>query len=139
MRVVNQGRDQLVGGADFVNHHFVGVGNIHGAPPLLQGPGPRLLNLLWAISAQLGWGIDDGSQAAHSVYVKRELLIALQWLSLTIMAAPLFWTLVVRAISWVPCKPVDYLVDLPYRLTNNEMRYVCAFQVNARPIMLPLA
>lgn len=123
--LIGDHRDEpfAVGGFGMPNNRFVGVRNIHGAAPLLRGPGPRLLNLLWAISAQLGWAVDDGSPAASSVTIKRELLIALQWLSLTLMAAPLFWTLVARASSWVPCRPVDYLVDLPYQLTNNEMRY----------------
>ena len=125
---VNQRRELpvgQVGGMGNQNNVFaVGANNMNGAPPLLRGPGPRLLNLLWAISAQLGWAVDDGSQAATLVYVKRELLIALQWLSLTLMAAPLFWTLVARAVHWIPCRPVEYLLeDIPYQLTS-EMRFV---------------
>ena len=89
-------------------------------PPLMRGPGPRLLNLLWSVSAQLGWSVDDPGQTASSVVVNRKLLIGVQWLSLTLMAAPLVLTLGARSMYLVPCKPVDYyLEDLPYPLVSE--------------------
>jgi len=92
--------------------------------PLLHGPGPRLFNMLWSISAHLGWSVDDPGQTAASVVVDRRLLIGLQWLSVTLMAAPLVCTLVARCVYWIPCKPVDYrLEDLPYPLTS-ELRFI---------------
>ena len=100
------------------NGNFANLPGVN--PPLLRGPGPRLLNLLWSISAQLGWSVDDPGQTASSVVVNRKLLIGVQWLSLTLMAAPLVLTLGARSMYLVPCKPVDYyLEDLPYALVSE--------------------
>ncbi|CAB9510642.1 expressed unknown protein [Seminavis robusta] len=116
---------------NFGGNMVVGVG-----APLFRGPGPRLLNLIWSISAQLGWAVDDGSQIATAVVVNRHLLIGMRWLSLALMAFPLFWTLCARAAHWIPCKPVDYhLEDLPYQLTS-EMRFLSELECGGAAVVL---
>ena len=84
-------------------------------------PGPRLLSLLWVLSAQLGWAVDD-NQGVASVFVDRRILIGAQYLSISLMAGPLFWTLVARYFSWIPAAPLEYrLQALPVKV-ENEMR-----------------
>ncbi len=86
-------------------------------------PGPRILNLLWVLSAHLGWTVDD-NQGAASVYVDRRILIGAQWLSISLMAAPLFWTLLARYARWIPATPVDYpLQALPFHV-ETELRFL---------------
>ena len=100
-----------------VNHH-----QNHLPPPIHGGRGPRALNLLWVVSANLGWTVDD-NQGASSVYVDRRILIGAQWLSISLMVAPLFWTLFARYAKWIPTTPVDYpLQGLPFDV-ETEMRY----------------
>ena len=53
--------------------------------------GPRALNLLWIMSAHLGWTVDEND--GSSVFVDRRILIGAQWFSISLMTAPLFWTL----------------------------------------------
>lgn len=101
-----------------------------------RGRGPRLLNFVWSISAQLGWSVDDPGQTASSVFVSRQLLIGLQWLSLTLMAAPVFMSLCARCIHWVPCKPVDYrLEELPYP-PASELRFLTELECGGVAVLL---
>jgi hypothetical protein len=90
--------------------------------PPVNARGPRILNLLWVLSANLGWTVDD-NQGAASVYVDRRILIGAQWLSISLMVAPLFWTLFARYAQWIPTTPVDYPLEaLPYNV-ETELRY----------------
>ena len=90
---------------------------------MVRPPGPRILNLLWILSAHMGWTVDD-NQGAASVYVDRRILIGAQWLSISLMAAPLFWTLIARSARWIPATPVDYPLEaLPFHV-ETELRYL---------------
>jgi hypothetical protein len=85
--------------------------------------GPRILQLLWILGAQLGLAVID-SPDASSVYVDRKILIASQWVSISFMTAPMFWTLFARYVQWIPTEPVDYnLEGLPFRIPN-KMRFL---------------
>jgi hypothetical protein len=89
----------------------------------IRPPGPRILHLLWILSAHMGWTVDD-NQGAASVYVDRRILIGAQWLSISLMAAPLFWTLIARFARWIPATPVDYPLEaLPFHV-ETELRYL---------------
>ena len=106
---------------DFAFHR-----GIFNGPPLPppNARGPRLLNLLWVLSAHLGWTVDD-NQGAASVHVDRRILIGAQWLSISLMVAPLFWTLFARYARWIPATPVDYPLEaLPFHV-ETELRYEC--------------
>jgi hypothetical protein len=92
-------------------------------PPLNGRPGPRILNLLWVLSAHLGWTVDD-NQGAASVYVDRRILIGAQWMSISLMTAPLFWTLIARYARWIPATPVEYPLEaLPFSV-ETELRFL---------------
>jgi hypothetical protein len=83
--------------------------------------GPRMMNAVWVLSAHLGWTVDD-NQGAASVYVDRRILIGAQWLSISLMAAPLFWTLFARYAKWIPTQPIDYPLEaLPF-VAETKMR-----------------
>jgi hypothetical protein len=83
--------------------------------------GPLALNLLWILSAHLGWTVDD-NQGPASVFVDRRILIGAQWFSISLMAGPLFLTLFARYALWIPARPVDYTLQaLPFDI-DNEMR-----------------
>ena len=106
-----------------MNNFRADLDNLH-LPPI-HARGPRFMNLLWVLSAHLGWTADD-NQGAASVFVDRRILIGAQWLSISLMAAPLFWTLLARYEGWIPATPVDYpLQALPYTV-ENELRYAIA-------------
>jgi hypothetical protein len=82
---------------------------------------PLALNLLWILSAHLGWTVDD-NQGPASVFVDRRILIGAQWFSISLMAAPLFLTLFARYALWIPARPVDYALQaLPFDI-DSEMR-----------------
>ena len=82
--------------------------------------GPRALNLLWMMSAHFGWTVNDYD--GSSVFVDRRILIGSQWFSISLMTAPLFWTLFARYAQWIPAQPVDYTLEaLPFDV-DNEMR-----------------
>lgn len=84
---------------------------------------PRFLHLLWALGAQVGLALSD-SHDASSVFVERNILIASQWVSVSFMAAPLFYTLCARYWHWIPTEPLDYkLQDFPFPVVN-EMRFL---------------
>lgn len=90
---------------------------------IARPPGPRLLTLLWVFSSHMGWTVDD-NQGTASVYVDRRILIGAQWLSISLMAAPLFWTLVARSARWIPTTPVDYPLEaLPFHV-ETELRFL---------------
>ena len=90
---------------------------------VVRPPGPRILNLLWILSAHMGWTVDD-NQGTASVYVDRRILIGAQWLSISLMAAPLFWTLLARSVRWIPATPIDYPLEaLPFHV-ETELRYL---------------
>jgi hypothetical protein len=98
-------------GIDFQPHHHA----------MHHARGQRVHNLLWVLSTHLGWTPDD-NQGAASVYVDRRILIGAQWFSISLMAAPLFWTLLARYTSWIPATPVDYpLRALPFSV-ESELR-----------------
>lgn len=101
---------------------------VHGIDPR---PGAHILNLIWVLSAHLGWTVDNNEGAA-SVYVDRRILIGAQWLSISLMAAPMFYTLFARYALWIPARPIDYSLEaLPFKaetqlrfLTEKECGYV---------------
>jgi hypothetical protein len=85
-------------------------------------PRPRIVRYLWAMATYMGLTIED-NRGATSVYVDRRILIGAHWLSISLMTAPLFWTLIARLAMWVPTTPVDYKLEaLPY-IVETEMRY----------------
>lgn len=105
------------------------------AAPNLRGP--RLVQLLWILGAQLGLAVIDNPDVT-SVFVDRNILIASQWVSISLMAAPLFWTLCARYVRIIPSQPVDYnLEDLPFHVTN-KMRFLTDRECGFVAVMLLL-
>ena len=85
--------------------------------------GPRIFHLFWFLAAQLGLIVDDRPESG-SVFVDRRILIATQWLCISLMVAPLLLTLCARYAQWIPARPLDYeLEGLPFQVTN-EMRFL---------------
>eukprot|EP00980_Cylindrotheca_fusiformis_P020331 scaffold7344_cov145-Cylindrotheca_fusiformis.AAC.29 len=83
---------------------------------------PRLVRILRAMSIYMGLA-DDDYHGGDSLYADRRILISAQWMSISLMTAPLFCTLIARFASWVPATPVEYkLRGLPYTV-ESEMRY----------------
>jgi hypothetical protein len=109
-----------------------GLGNTRGAAhaapvrePVVfaNDQGPQIFRLLWVLGAQLGLAVIDSPDDA-SVFVDRNILIASQWVSISLMAAPLFWTLCARFFQLIPSQPINYsLEDLPFQLPN-KMRFL---------------
>lgn len=92
-----------------------GHGNVAG--------GPRVLNLIWLISAQMGWSVDD-SRTPGSIMVDRRIVIATQWLGNSFCAVPLILNLLLRFGMWVTPSPLDYHLDgLPF-VVEKQMRYL---------------
>ena len=115
----SDGDDNSTGIRQNVTHH------VHPHRPPFAGNmrGPRLMHLLWVLGAQLGLAVIDSPDIA-SVYVDRTILIASQWVSISLMAAPLFWTLCARYAQLIPSQPVDYnLEDLPFSI-SNKLRFL---------------
>eukprot|EP00537_Pseudo-nitzschia_pungens_P012658 CAMPEP_0172391002 /NCGR_PEP_ID=MMETSP1061-20121228/7520_1 /TAXON_ID=37318 /ORGANISM="Pseudo-nitzschia pungens, Strain cf. pungens" /LENGTH=1432 /DNA_ID=CAMNT_0013121523 /DNA_START=196 /DNA_END=4491 /DNA_ORIENTATION=- len=85
--------------------------------------GPRMLSILWMLSAQLGWTVDS-NESTNSVYVDRRILIAAHWLSITLAFFPLLVTLLARYLQYIPATPTSYHLDgLPYSV-ENKMRFL---------------
>eukprot|EP00536_Pseudo-nitzschia_multiseries_P009518 jgi/Psemu1/288517/fgenesh1_pg.267_\ len=85
--------------------------------------GPRILNILWMLSSQLGWTVDN-NERTNSVYVDRRILIAAHWLSITLAFFPLLVTLLARYFQYIPATPTSYHLDgLPYNV-DNKMRFL---------------
>lgn len=129
--------------AETVNEEEPPVGadnvNQNGFNPLagLQGRGPRVIRLLWLLSAQFGWAVDE-SYGAGSVIVDRRILIASQWVSNSLMVLPLLYTLLARYVQWIASKPIDYHLDgLPFHL-ETEMRYLTAREAGSVSILVLL-
>ena len=81
--------------------------------------GPRVINLLWLLSARLGWRVDDGRRPG-AMFVNRGILIAAQWLANTLAALPLALSLTARFALLVPSVPLDYHLDgLPYTVRKR--------------------
>lgn len=96
----------------------------HRAPMGGNVRGPRLLHLLWILGAQLGLAVTADSPDVASVFVDRTILIASQWVSISLMLAPLFWTLCARYAQLIPAQPIDYnLENLPFSI-SNKMRFL---------------
>ena len=95
------------------------------AAPRPNVRGPRLFQLLWMLGAQLGLAVVDRPDSS-SVFVTRTILIASQWVNISLMAVPLFCTLVARYFEWIPSEPIYYgLEDFPYGL-SSKMRFLTA-------------
>ena len=98
---------------------------------------PRIFNLLWVLSAHLGWTVDD-NQGVGSVYVDRRILIAGQWISICLVMLPLFCTLVARYIEWIPTTPLDYPLEaLPFRV-ENKLKFMNQSECGVASILLLL-
>jgi hypothetical protein len=81
--------------------------------------GPRVFNLLWFISAHLGWNIED-NQGHSPIFADRRILIAGHWLSISIMIIPLLSALLFRCIGWIPAKPMAYSLEaLPFEVERK--------------------
>jgi len=106
-------------------------------PPFMgaQGNGPRVVNLLWLMSAHFGWAVDE-TQGAASVLVDRKILIATQWVSNSLMTLPLLWTLLARYVKWITSKPINYYLEgLPHEV-DNEMRYLTAAECGSAAVLV---
>jgi hypothetical protein len=100
--------------------------------------GPRLVQLLWILAAQMGLAVVDTS-GDSSVYVDRKILIATQWISISLMIVPLFLTLFSRFLQLIPTQPVDYnLESLPFHVTN-KMRFLTEYECGQLAFGLILA
>lgn len=115
VRTISQSPEQPRG-STLASHQREPVGLVHDR-------GPQILRLLWVLGAQLGLAVIDSPDVA-SVFVDRTILIASQWVSISLMAAPLFWTLCARYARLIPTQPIDYsLEDLPFQI-SNKMRFL---------------
>ena len=107
-------------------------------PPFVGGNGgngPRVVNLIWLMSAHFGWAIDE-TQGAASVLVDRKILIATQWVSNSLMTLPLLWTLLARYVQWITSKPINYYLEgLPHEV-DNEMRYLTAAECGSAAVLV---
>jgi hypothetical protein len=102
-----------------------------------NGQGPGVVNLLWLMCAHFGWTVDD-KHGAGSVLVDRKILIASQWVSNSLMAMPLLWTLIARYVKRITSRPLEYYLDgLPYEL-DNEMRYLTATECGSAAVLVLL-
>lgn len=119
-------------------HRPIDTGNQNAGPPPFmgaQGNGPRVVNLLWLMSAHFGWAVDD-TQGAASVLVDRKILIATQWVSNSLMTLPLLWTLLARYVKWITSKPINYYLEgLPHEV-DNEMRYLTAAECGSAAVLV---
>jgi hypothetical protein len=97
--------------------------------------GPRIFSILLGLSEHLGWTVDD-NQGAGSVHVDRRILIGAQWLSLSLMTAPLLWTLFARYAQWIPAAPVDYPLEaLPFKV-ENKLRFLTEEECGYSAVLL---
>ena len=114
-----------------------GLQQVVGANNAILPRGPRIWNILWAFSSQLGWTV-DGNQSKDSVYVDRRILIAAQCLSLTLMMLPLLVTLFSRYFQLIPALPTSYLLEgLPYDV-ENKMRFLTETECGFAGLLLLL-
>jgi hypothetical protein len=73
---------------------------------------------------------------ASSVSIDRNILIASQWVNISLMAAPLFCTLFARYFELIPAQPVDYnLEDLPFE-QSNKVRFLTARECGQVSLLL---
>ena len=97
--------------------------------------GLRVINVLWLMSAHFGWAVDD-TQGAGSVLVDRQILIATQWVSNSLMTLPLLWTLLARYVKRITSKPINYYLEgLPHEV-DNEMRYLTAAECGSAAVLV---
>ena len=101
--------DCQIGANGMGEHRQQANGNQNGRPqPFVgaNGQGPRVVNLLWFVSAHFGWTVDD-TQGAGSVLVDRKILIASQWVSNSLIAMPLLWTLLSHYVKQIAPRPIE--------------------------------
>lgn len=85
--------------------------------------GPRFLQFFWILGAQLGLAVIDNPHL-QSVFVDRRILIASQWVCISLMAVPLLLTLCARYAQWIPVRPLDYdLEGVPFYV-GYKLRYL---------------
>lgn len=108
-------------------HRIAPVGNHRGTP---------FLRIMWAMGARLGLAVIDDNPHTASVYVDRKILIASQWVSISLMVAPLFWTLCARFLRFIPTEPVDYTLDSMPNSYSNNMRFLSRSECGAVAIAL---
>jgi hypothetical protein len=96
---------------------------------------PRLFHLMWLLGARLGLVVTDNDDPS-AVFVERNILIASQWVSLSFMAQPLFFTLLARFFNIIPSEPIEYkLQDLTFILIN-KMRFLSAEECGGFALVL---
>jgi len=97
--------------------------------------GPRVLNFLWMMSAQLGFVVEN-NHGATSVYVDRRIVIGAQWLSISLMISPLFLTTFARYIQLIPITPTTYKLEgLPYHI-ENRMKFLTEIECGYVTLLL---
>jgi len=84
------------------------------APPGNLRGGARFFHLLWVLGAQLGLAVNDSPENASTVFVDRRLLVACQWICISLMAVPHLLTLSGRWLRWIPARPIDYELEGSY-------------------------
>ena len=98
---------------------------------------PRFLQLLWMLGAQVGLTITEEDNGT-AVFVERHILVASQWVSISLMAAPLLYTLIGRCCQWIPTEPIEYQLQDPVTAIK-DMRFLsgeeCGF-VSASVLVL---
>lgn len=83
---------------------------------------PRLVRLFIYLSNRIGLFVENETNASPR-FVNRHVLISIHWISITLMAFPLFATLFARYVMMIPATPVDYSLEgLPFSV-ENELRY----------------
>jgi hypothetical protein len=104
----------------------------HRDPPV-ENRGLQFVQLLWSLGAQLGLAVrPDGPP----VFVDRKILIASQWMAISIMIGPLLVTLLTRCAFRIPSQPVDYNLDgFPFDL-SSKMRYLTEMECGCAAALL---
>jgi hypothetical protein len=101
---------------------------LFGPPPLFINRAdiarpPRFIQLLWLLGSQLGLTVPD-VQVSCQVYIDRRLLISAQWFCISLMAAPLFCTLLARYMHYIPTEPFSFNIDDDHHSYARDMRYL---------------
>jgi len=67
------------------------------------------MNIVWTICDALGWAcVDDTSPGL--MLIDRRMVIAVVWFSNSLVAFPLFWTLMARYALWISPYPPEYVL-----------------------------
>ena len=81
------------------------------------------MNIVWTVCDALGWAcVDDSSPGL--ILIDRRIVIATVWLSNSLVAFPLFWTLMARYALWISPYPSEYVLRDLVSSLHYSLEYV---------------